>query len=714
MNTNNETITAPKVATQQEPVASASAHFNTKFSYSRRVPTLICNSMSGLSEIARWILNQQQILHIEEAHMPYYYTTVAKQYMGTEEYPNSPILIHTDSLIYTAKSIVEYYDTQVPANQRMFPVDPSANKQVQQLFDQFTTELDYYVWQYVYTEILPSRKNALAVLKEKATSTERMRASWGYGTLKKGLQRAYCIKPNQAIIPLVEIQKTFTQVNELLADGRSYLTGNTFTAADLAFAAIAAPVILPVEYGGAITDISAISEEFRQEVIALRATPAGQFVLHLYQTVRPINLSLGPVPEQPGFVKRIFNRLLIKLTSNQGPFFYKLQKRFPVINLGIVKLSVVSRHDLVVNLLERDEDFTIKEINARKMANQKGTFFLGMDRSNPQFDRERNYVRKSAHKDDLERIRTYIRQHSETLLNQQQQYGKLDVVQHFNYPVLLGILSDYFGVPAPVNAQMKRWQRTMFYDLFLNFTNNEEKHLAAVNSGKERTAWVRQLISERKQLLQEGKPIGDNLLNRLIKLQQEPEYHWVDDDCIRRNIGGLLTGIQETTSKAVIFALQELFKRPQALQGAIAAAKTHDIDAMRGYVYEALRFNPVQPGVLRYSETKQYLQGSGNKRYTIKAKHKIMALTSGAMFDPVTFTNPKEFNPHREARYMNWGFALHECYGKYINSVTIPELVAAILRLDNVQPAKGSLGRGAGLQMGPFPNNYVVTFSTKQ
>ena len=41
---------------------------------------------------------------------------------------------------------------------------------------------------------------------------------------------------------------------------------------------------------------------------------------------------------------------------------------------------------------------------------------------------------------------------------------------------------------------------------------------------------------------------------------------------------------------------------------------------------------------------------------------------------------------------MNWGFALHECYGKYINAITIPELVAAVLRLDNVQPAKGSVG----------------------
>jgi hypothetical protein len=62
---------------------------------------------------------------------------------------------------------------------------------------------------------------------------------------------------------------------------------------------------------------------------------------------------------------------------------------------------------------------------------------------------------------------------------------------------------------------------------------------------------------------------------------------------------------------------------------------------------------------------------------------------------------------------MNWGFALHECYGKYINSVTIPELVGVILRMENVKPTKGLTGRGSGLKSGPFPNNFVVEFASK-
>ncbi|MBX2828774.1 MAG: cytochrome P450, partial [Flavobacteriaceae bacterium] len=509
---------------------------------------------------------------------------------------------------------------------------------------------------------------------------------------------------------LVEIQKIFTQVGACLQDGRRYLTGDSITAADVAFAACAAPVLLPVEFQGSLPKFNEIAEELRQEIMDLRATPAGQFALHLYQEDRPINVALGTPPKYPNAFKKAVNKMVIKLTGNPGKLFYFLQKRFPVLKIGIAKIAAVSRHDLVVEVLQRDLDFTIKEINAKKMANQKGTFFLGMDRNNPQFDRERNYVRAATRKDDLDMIRAYVREHANAICERIQPHGKLDVVQTLNYNVLLGLLGYYFGVPAPVNSQMKRWQRTMFFDLFLNFTNNPEKHHAAVQSGKERTAWVRGLIAERKKALANGEEIADNLLNRLIKMQQQPEYDWVDDDTIRRNIGGLLTGIQETTSKAVVYALQELFKRPETLKGAVMASKAYDMDTVKGYVYEALRFNPVQPGVLRFSETKQILKGAGKKTYTIKGNRKVMALTSGAMFDPVTFPEPKKFKHDRDSRYMNWGFALHECYGKYINSVTIPELVAAVLRLDQVALSKGALGRGSGLTIGPFPNNYVVTF----
>jgi cytochrome P450 len=155
-----------------------------------------------------------------------------------------------------------------------------------------------------------------------------------------------------------------------------------------------------------------------------------------------------------------------------------------------------------------------------------------------------------------------------------------------------------------------------------------------------------------------------------------------------------------------------LFNRPDALKDAIAASNAYDVKKMYGFVSEALRFNPVQPGVIRFNEMAQTLSGKGQKKYRIKAKRKVFALTAAAMFDPAAFPDPKKFIAGREAVYMNYGFALHECYGRYINAVTLSEFVSAILRLKNVRREKGITGRGAGITQQSFPNNFVVCFDS--
>lgn len=714
---NEEVLEAPRDVQGKSTVPNIESlgkiRFNKNFKYAKKVPEFSCNGSAGLSEIGRWILNINQIQHLEKRYNPKKAVKKVNHLSGSDGFLNNPVLISTDSLIYSPESFIQYYDQKIPSSRWLIPEDQKIANQTIELYHLFTQDLNHAVWQYVYTELFRDKSAAKSFLKLDATKWQKLGITFRYHSYKKFLSKEWDLDKNDPIVFLVKIQKILDEVSALLSDGRRYLTGNQFTAADIAFASVIAPLLLPVEYGGSMYALNQISEELRQQIFTLRATPAGQYALGLYQDERPINLDLGAMPVEPGWVKKIINRVVIKLTSNQAGLFSFLQRFFPVLKLGIVKINAVTRHDLVVELLNRDNDFTVEEINAKKMADQKGAFFLGMDRSDPQFDRERDYVRRASKREDLDLIRKSVRTHANLICEKSNYLEKMDVVQTLNYGVLVGLLGSYFGVPAPVESQMERWQRTMFYDLFLNFSGNEEKHLAAVNSGKERTAWVRGLIKERKEILANGGDIDDNLLNRLIKMSLTEEYAWVDDDVIRRNIGGLLTGIQETTSKAVIFVLEELFKRPNQLKGAIAAAKAEDMKAVEGYVYEALRFNPVQPGVIRFSETVQYLKGGGTKQYKIKGDRKVFALTAGAMFDPVTFPEPKKFIPNRDARYMNWGFGLHECYGKYINSVTIPELVAAVLRLKNVRLAKGSVGRGAGLKVGPFPNNYVVEFDKK-
>ncbi|WP_223265186.1 glutathione S-transferase C-terminal domain-containing protein [Nostoc sp. 'Peltigera membranacea cyanobiont' 210A] len=49
--------------------------------------------------------------------------------------------------------------------------------------------------------------------------------------------------PESAANSLNQIKRLFEKVNNLLADGRSYLVGNSFSAVDLTFACLVAPIL---------------------------------------------------------------------------------------------------------------------------------------------------------------------------------------------------------------------------------------------------------------------------------------------------------------------------------------------------------------------------------------------------------------------------------------------------------------------------------------
>jgi cytochrome P450/glutathione S-transferase len=687
-----------------------SIKFRKDFSYCKQVPTFVTNNVGGSDEIARWVLDLNDILYKDEPHAPILSAAIMSKLTGEPGINNNPVLIKTDALIYSADSIVKYFDQRSLPSKTLTPQDPKKKTEVLNLYGLFTGDYEYAVSRYVYSLMIPNKSFATSVITKRIPWNEKLACTLRYSSLSRTLQEQLDLSESTPGERLSYIKTIFKQVEDLLSDGRRYLTGDKLTLADIAFASVSAPLIVPYEFGGVVPPINETPPELRKTINELRTTTAGQFVLRLYYEDRPSMRSQKELPEDPDMLARVFQKIALSMGKRKSNLFYFLQKRFPVLKIPFVKIMTVNKNDLLVELLSRDEDFTVEEINAKKMSNQKGAFFLGMDRMNPQFDRERDIVRSATKRDDLDLIRNFVRTSADEITQEAQQYGRLDIANDLCFPVLVRLLDFYFGVPAPSEAKMRSWLRALFYDLFLNFTNNEVKHQKAVDASLARKEWILDLIKDRKQELNDGKTLDDNILNRLILMQQEPGSKWFDDDALQRNIGGLLTGILETTNKATILVLDELFNRPTVLTAAIETAKNRDMKKMYGYVSEALRFNPAQPGVIRYCEAEQTIKGKGDKAYKIPARTTVFALTAAAMFDPAAFPDPKTFNPERDSVYMNYGFALHECYGKYINAVTISEFTAAVLRLKNVRREKGRTGQGTGLKAGPFPNNFVVAF----
>lgn len=72
----------------------------------------------------------------------------------------------------------------------------------------------------------------------------------------------------------------------MLADGRPFICGNKFTAADLTFAALAGPLLCPVGYGTYLVPREELPSELAEVTLSLRETLAGKHILRMYETER--------------------------------------------------------------------------------------------------------------------------------------------------------------------------------------------------------------------------------------------------------------------------------------------------------------------------------------------------------------------------------------------------------------------------------------------
>ena len=84
------------------------------------------------------------------------------------------------------------------------------------------------------------------------------------------------------------VRAAFDAIAERLGDGRRYLCGDRFTAADLTFAALSAAILVPEEYGTPLPQPGELPEPVASEVRAFRAHPAGEFALRMFRSERRV------------------------------------------------------------------------------------------------------------------------------------------------------------------------------------------------------------------------------------------------------------------------------------------------------------------------------------------------------------------------------------------------------------------------------------------
>ena len=244
---------------------------------------LIAFAVSHYCEKARWALERLSISFIEERHVPGFHWLFTRPHGGK----SVPVLVTKASTFTDSTDILHYLDTITPTSHRFYPTDAKLRREVETLEDLFDTVLGVSVRCWIYFYLLNNHKLMRKLWCEGVPSVERILFPIVFPQVRSIARRNYNITAQSAASSLNQIRRLFEKVNKLLElDGRSYLVGNCFSAADLTFACLVAPILIPPEYGGKTLDLHEFPNEMAVVHQELRTTPAGAFVLRLFREER--------------------------------------------------------------------------------------------------------------------------------------------------------------------------------------------------------------------------------------------------------------------------------------------------------------------------------------------------------------------------------------------------------------------------------------------
>ena len=390
------------------------------------------------------------------------------------------------------------------------------------------------------------------------------------------------------------------------------------------------------------------------------------------------------------------------MQSEPLELYAELRRYRPVLELPELILASTFRD--CVDILSRHDRFSVALYKPKQ-----GDYWMAQD-DTPQHWREKSIMRALLDREAVSDIRSWAREDTARRLGESN--GAVDGVETITRGVPIALVQHWFGYADADPTELRRWSYWNQMDAFWNqpFDSPQFATPAEIVANREQSNaamrdYLIQLVQGRAASLQAGNE-ADDMVSRMLKLAGSKALRF-DMPALVLNLGGLLIGAVETTSHAVVNALEVIMADGERLSAARTAAKSDEPYAIDGYVAEALRFKPAFPYFFRTAESRQTLSRGTDHGVTIAAGRTVLAVTHSAMFDETAYENASTFDPARHIQdTFTFGHGLHECLGRAVGQAMIAAIVQEVLRLDDFQP--GAIDR----RKGPVPESWPWQWRT--
>jgi glutathione S-transferase len=239
---------------------------------------LVTIPISHYCEKARWALERAEIPYREERHIQAIHVLYAKRAGGGI---TVPVLVTPEGSLGESEAILHWVDGRTPPEHRLFPDEPAPRAEVERISRRLDAELGPKGRRLMYVNMLPAKQLLLAFNNTGVPRWEDRFMRTGFGLVTPMVKRRLAITPGVEVTDEADIWRELDWVAELLDDGRPYLSGERFGAADLTFAALSAAIVAPADYGTPLPGLHEMPPAAREFVSRAREHPAGRFALSL-------------------------------------------------------------------------------------------------------------------------------------------------------------------------------------------------------------------------------------------------------------------------------------------------------------------------------------------------------------------------------------------------------------------------------------------------